>query len=137
MFKLCLNCLLLMVETMAWKCEMRETLSRDAKTLNRRTTVAAWRDSRIARQSTATSISQFYTSPSPTSPKHHICQNGRSPRKEVPRPCWYVQCSSLRPLETMCPIADSFAVARPMAPFYIAGSYTPYTHAPSREILKY
>jgi hypothetical protein len=104
----------------------RETLSRDAKTYNRRTTVAAYagirglRDSRQQRSIQPQSIPLL---PHLSHPTHHICQNGRSPRKEVPRTCWYVQLPSLAALTlNSLPIADSLAIARPMAPFYIAGS---------------
>ena len=65
---------------------------------------------------------------------HHICQNGRSPRKEVPHPCWCVSNALLSQpftatIETCVQqLLTLFAIARPMAPFYVAGSSIPHTH---------
>ena len=86
----------------------RETLSRDAKTSESRTTVEASIEDCARVDSNVQSV---YTSSSLPSPKHHICQNGRSPRKEVPRPCWCVSnaCAASPHCDLsrrMCTVAD-------------------------------
>jgi len=64
-----------------------ETLSRDAKTSGSRTTVEASIEDCAQVDSNLQSV---YTSSSLLSRNITFCQNGRSPRKEVPRPCWCV-----------------------------------------------
>ena len=83
------------------------SLSRDAK----KSIGDGGRALRIAkkpRAATATSDSQLHLLVTPSQP-HHICQNGRSPWKEVPHPCRYVDApfALARSLETSDPIANS------------------------------
>lgn len=99
---------------------MRERSSRDAKKSSRGTAVEAWRIEDCERSDSNVNLYLSVTSLTNTTSVKMAGLLG----KKFPTPVGtFNALRDLNPTLESCLNADSFAIARPMAPFYIAGSF--------------